>query len=194
MSIFFSYLQVNGAKGTVTTRVQIPGDAQGPFKWNAYLAPQNENWPNSLASTSFETEFGAKVVNACAPVKNSAHPTADVPDFNYVVLANYPGGFVAGAKTPVTVQYNYQGAEPATITTSLKRNSDDSVIATVTKDAEQGEHTLRMPLDVPREIGPDPVYLTTDIIPVGKDATESVAQDRAWSTSIQYQRLLRSQQ
>lgn len=184
-------VKVNGAKGTVTTRIVVPDSAAGvPLKYNSYLAPSNEQWPNILAESAFDIEQGAKVIDACAPVKNTAHNIADKPDFNYVVLAEYPGALVAGARTPISVQYNYQDDAPAAITTSLVRNSDNYVIAQVTKEVEKGEHTVKVPLDVPREVGPDAVHLTANLVPVGKDAaTDSVAEDRAWSTSIMYQRL-----
>ena len=71
-------VKVTGSAGKVTLRVAVPQDAVGPFKYNAYIAPQDEQWPNMIAQTSFDAPLGAKVEDACAPLRNSARSPKQV--------------------------------------------------------------------------------------------------------------------
>jgi hypothetical protein len=69
---------VTGSAGKVTTRLFVPADASGPIKYNAYIAPQGELWPNMIAQTSFEAPLGEKVMDPCAPLRNSARTPKQV--------------------------------------------------------------------------------------------------------------------
>lgn len=86
-----THLQVTGSSGKVTTRVFVPADAPQNVKWNAYIAPQGEQWPNMIAQTSFDTPIGEKVANPCPPLRNSARAPKAEPDFNYVLVRTSAG-------------------------------------------------------------------------------------------------------
>lgn len=80
-----THTQVTGSAGKVTLRIDVPQNAQGfPFKWYAYMAPQNENYPNMLATTTFEAPLGARVENPCAPIRNSARDPSQVRTWSLI--------------------------------------------------------------------------------------------------------------
>ena len=139
-----------------------------------------------MASTNFTAGLGnAKSSAPCAPLRNAvADRDAAVPlDFNYVVTTEYPTGFKAGAKAPVSVQYNLLPGEPTYVTATLLRTSDNTVVATQETVAEVGEHTTKMMLDVPTT-APEPVYLVSTLKPAGKAFSERVAEDRVYNTAV----------
>lgn len=106
-------------------------------------------------------------------------------DFNYALVKDYPTGFKAGAKTDVMVQYNLvAGSEPTYISAALLKSSDNSVVAVAQAKAEEGEHTARLPLDVPFGATTEPVYIMAMLKPAGKALSERVAEDRVWSTAV----------
>jgi|EP00624_Nannochloropsis_granulata_P000694 hypothetical protein len=187
-------VKVTGMKGNVTSRVFVPQEAKAPFKWHAYIAPQDENWPNMLATTTFTADIGAKVVDPCAPLKNTARVSSKPVDFNYVLVKDYPSGFAAGAKAPIKVQYNLMPDQPTTyVSAVLLRSSDDEVVASAAAQAEEGEHTMTMMLDVPAGAAAgEPVYLMAILKPAGKAFSERVAEDRVWSTAVYTTRRLRA--
>lgn len=179
-------VKVNGAHGKVTTRVFVPQDAKAPFKWNAYLTPQGENYPNMLATTTFTTDMdNSKVRDACAPLKNSAIDRPKPVDFNYVALTDYPSGFQSGKKTPVQVQYNLMpGQESTYVSATLLQASDNKVVATAQAQAKEGEESIKMELDVPADATTEPTYLMATLKPAGKAFSERIAEDRAFSTAV----------
>jgi hypothetical protein len=78
--------QVTGAAGKITTRIVVPEGVHGALKWNAYMSPQNEKWPNALVTTNFDAQIGERTTPPCAPLRNFVRDTKHEPDFNYVVV------------------------------------------------------------------------------------------------------------
>lgn len=187
-------VKVTGMKGNVTSRVFVPQDAKAPFKWQAYIAPQGENWPNMLATAAFTADLGAKVMDACAPLKNTARVSSKPATFDYVLVKDYPSGFAAGAKAPVKLQYNLTPDQPSTyVSAVLLRASDNKVVASAQAQAEEGEHDVTMMMEVPAgAMADEPVYLMATLKPAGKDFSERVAEDRVWSTAVYNKKMLRA--
>ena len=187
-------VKVTGERGNVTTRVFVPQEAKAPFKWHAYIAPQGENWPNMLATANFTADLGAKVMDPCAPLRNTARVSSKPTEFDYVLVKDYPSGFAAGAKTPVKVQYNLVPDQPSTyVSAVLARSSDNKVVASAQAQAEEGEHDVTMFLDVPADAAVDePVFIMATLKPAGKAFSERVAEDRVWSTAVYNKRMLRA--
>jgi hypothetical protein len=188
-------VKVTGAAGKVTSRIVVPQDAKTPFKWFAYIAPQDENWPNMLATTTFTADLGAKVMAPCAPLRNTARSPSKPVDFDYVLVKDYPSAFHAGAKTPVEVQYNLMPDQPSMyVSATLLRSSDNTVVVSAQEKAKEGEHDLTMFMDVPADaLMSEPVYLMAVLKPAGKAFSERVAEDRVWATSVwQQRRMLRA--
>ena len=116
---------------------------------------------------------------------HSSFPTQQPIDFNYVLVKDYPSGFKAGGKTDVEVQYNLiAGSESTYVSAALLKNSDNSVVAVAQAKAEEGEHTIRLPMDVPFGATTEPVYIMAMLKPAGKALSERVAEDRVWSTAV----------
>jgi hypothetical protein len=187
-------VKVTGMKGNITSRVFVPQEAKAPFKWHAYIAPQGENWPNMLATAAFTADLGAKVMDPCAPLKNTARVSSKPATFDYVLVKDYPSGFAAGAKAPVKVQYNLLPDQPSTyVSAVLLRASDNKVVASASAQAVEGEHALTMMLDVPSgAMADEPVYLMATLKPAGKAFSERVAEDRVWATAVYNKRMLRA--
>lgn len=226
---------MTGAAGKVTTRLFVPADAPQALKYNAYITPQGEQWPNMIAQTSFEAPLGDKVVDPCAPLRNSARTPKSNPDFNYVLvrwfeqllvlgawcwllnlgglkidrrlttrrrptpqhppkqIQDYPSGIKTGAETQVKVQYNVQpGSEPMYVSVAMLKNADNSVVATATEKAEEGEHLTTLKLAVPADAAIEPVHFMSTLKPIGKAFSERVAEDRVWSLGLYNRRNLRA--
>jgi hypothetical protein len=99
----------------------------------------------------------------------------------------------SGAATEVSVQYNLQpGSEPSYVSAALLKNSDNSIVATATAKAEEGEHTAKLTLDVPADATLEPVHIMATLKPIGKSFSERVAEDRVWSTAVYNRRNLRA--
>lgn len=89
-------------------------------------------------------------------------------------MQSYPSGFKAGAATEVSVQYNLlPGSEPTYVSASLLKSSDHSVVAHAQVAAEEGEHTVRVPMDVPFGATTEPVYLTAILKVRRRDGKET---------------------
>lgn len=178
-------MQVTGSAGKVTARLFVPENAPSPLKYNAYIAPQGEQWPNMIAQVAFDAPLGDKVETPCAPLRNSARTPKAVPDFDYVLVRDYPSGIKAGTVADVAVQYNLQpGSEPTYVSATLLKNSDNSVVAMAQAKAEEGEHLIKFKLDVPFEATTEPVHIMAVLKPAGKAFSERQAEDRVWSLGI----------
>lgn len=104
-------------------------------------------------------------------------------------MTEYPTGFKAGGQTEVSVQYNLQpGAEASRVSAALLKNSDNSVVAHAEAKAEEGEHTVKLVMDVPPGASTEPVHIMSTLKPAGKAFSERLAEDRVWSTAVYHAR------